>query len=794
MNTLGDLASAPGSLSQAASAAIATKSLSGVTAGTAAYGPDQTWLYQSGSLVRVPLDLVSAYFLGRCIDVSTIYPTGHGPIGSTQTPSSLGYSTIAAYIADLPTRFQAPATSFSFATPLVTDQCGWIAWQTAANYIFDNWGGADAVGSLIFSQPHVVNRTITVNAAGIEIRGVGVAPGNGGPSIAYNGSGGTIDAPVAILDLYNYDEFNYANGHALNTDTSGIKAYLSNFTLLGKSTNIATDMFSTSQNVSGYVSGIRLRAFNGCRIQGVAFGGVLYDGIYSTAPSLFVEINGCGFHGVHRDGISFCGFAGNFTTETWITHNDFGFVGRYAIICDFNGSTTATPNILYNSFEHVYPQSFYLNHREWFVCGVAAGICLHGCDDAIVSGNYWEGVVGNVGGNIACDAAIHLHKCLPITITDDNLQHLYVTSEDVNQVISTAGLTYQNGKGGGLTAVTGITKANPGVVHAVAHGLSNGDVVRMFNVSGMTQVNGPAFTVTVVDVDHVSIGVDTSAYGTYTTGGRITTGTRYLDITDTRNYRVGYTSNFGQVSRVTLRALPSLAKIIFADDFTLDQTTFSSIEDSGFGFWKVATTNASARDGKKVQPLATSGAAIYANSPNCVAYRNAGNDSRLYGQFDTFTQSGNFKCRGPTAPTWAATTAYSDTFTADYLFSVQQLIQPTSGNWTGFLYQYTTAGISGSSEPIWPTTIGATVSDGTATLTCVARSYLSTENLRAEVMEFGMRRFQGNAAPTAGRFARGDKMIYSVPDAGGGANPFIGQVATAGGVPGTWKTFGAISA
>src|SRR5262249_23610571 len=151
-------------------------------------------------------------------------------------------------------------------------------------------------------------------------------------------------------------EFDYANGRTVNTSTSGIKAYLNNFTLSGK----GGDMRSSRQDVSAYVQGIRLRAFNGCRIEGINFTGTLYDGIYCTAPSVFIEINGCRFFGLHRDGIAFCAFAGNFTTEIWITHNDFGWIGRYGILLDLAGAIAPTPNILYNTFEFVYPESYYL--------------------------------------------------------------------------------------------------------------------------------------------------------------------------------------------------------------------------------------------------------------------------------------------------------------------------------------------------------------------------------------------------------------------------------------------------
>ncbi len=48
----------------------------------------------------------------------------------------------------------------------------------------------------------------------------------------------------------------------------------------------------------------------------------------------------------------------------------------------------------------------------------------------------------------------------------------------------------------GLTAIAGITKADPGVVTtSLAHGRSDGDRVLILDVLGMTEVNGQVFTV-----------------------------------------------------------------------------------------------------------------------------------------------------------------------------------------------------------------------------------------------------------------------------------------------------------
>ena len=77
----------------------------------------------------------------------------------------------------------------------------------------------------------------------------------------------------------------------------------------------------------------------------------------------------------------------------------------------------------------------------------------------------------------------------------------------------------------GDKTISGITKANPGVVTATAHGYSNGDFVVISSVVGMTQVNNKTFKVSnkatntfeLQDVDGNN--VDTSGYSTYSSAG-----------------------------------------------------------------------------------------------------------------------------------------------------------------------------------------------------------------------------------------------------------------------------------
>ncbi len=67
--------------------------------------------------------------------------------------------------------------------------------------------------------------------------------------------------------------------------------------------------------------------------------------------------------------------------------------------------------------------------------------------------------------------------------------------------------------------ISAISKENPAKVTIADHGFANGDKIYIANVAGMTQVNGSIYTVTVVDAGNITIGVDSSDYGAYSSGG-----------------------------------------------------------------------------------------------------------------------------------------------------------------------------------------------------------------------------------------------------------------------------------
>lgn len=66
--------------------------------------------------------------------------------------------------------------------------------------------------------------------------------------------------------------------------------------------------------------------------------------------------------------------------------------------------------------------------------------------------------------------------------------------------------------------ITGITKANPGVVTATAHGLNNGDFV-VLTVSGMHQLDGRVFRIANKTTDTFELeGENTTNYDTFSSG------------------------------------------------------------------------------------------------------------------------------------------------------------------------------------------------------------------------------------------------------------------------------------
>jgi len=72
----------------------------------------------------------------------------------------------------------------------------------------------------------------------------------------------------------------------------------------------------------------------------------------------------------------------------------------------------------------------------------------------------------------------------------------------------------------GQTDITGISQANPAVVTVANHRLNTGDVVKIYNVSGMTEINELQSQVTVVNDTSFQLNeIDSSSFTAYTSGG-----------------------------------------------------------------------------------------------------------------------------------------------------------------------------------------------------------------------------------------------------------------------------------
>jgi hypothetical protein len=73
--------------------------------------------------------------------------------------------------------------------------------------------------------------------------------------------------------------------------------------------------------------------------------------------------------------------------------------------------------------------------------------------------------------------------------------------------------------------ITGITKASPPVVTVTAHGLVSGDVVKLHDIVGMTELNDEVAVVNVLNSSTFELlGKDSTSYTTWASGGQIDKG------------------------------------------------------------------------------------------------------------------------------------------------------------------------------------------------------------------------------------------------------------------------------
>ena len=187
-----------------------------------------------------------------------------------------------------------------------------------------------------------------------------------------------------------------------------------------------------------------------------------------------------------------------------------------------------------------------------------------------------------------------------VGMTDVN-KKTYIVGEQQTNTFELFSNTKQN------TTITAITKANPCQVTAVGHGLVSTDEIGFFNVGGMTELNGNGYTVTKIDDDNFTIGVDSSGFTTFTAAGDIrhavdsTAFTTYVSGGEARE-RVTAISNLthleGQTVQILAEGATHADKVVASGAITLDRP--ASKVHAGLAYvsdFETLRLDAGARDG-----------------------------------------------------------------------------------------------------------------------------------------------------------------------------------------------------
>lgn len=711
MSDLGDLASAPATLADAAAAAIQTIDIGDLTAATGANANDQVPAIQDGALKLVGFDLLALGLRGRVINVGTICPTGVNIIdvvgSGGQTPRTLGYSTMAAYIGDLPHEYRASVTSFSLTTLTIDDQTGAIALQTALNYIWDNWGGAAqaAAGAVTWSGRLRINRRIIGNGIGIGVLGDVFGERAGGTILSACDSTNaslwstspTVDDQDWMLHLYNYDNFNYISpDRTPQIDISGMPALVKYVSFEGPGNN------SLTSAPTCWVSGLRTDATFGSHVHGCTFGNGVIDGWNVTGPSLWVFFTQNRGYGVHRDCFSVLPSTVQTTTTINSHDNYFGAVGRY---CNFFGQWTSIGSQS-RCFNNIYEQAdsswWWQNHPEAWLQGVKASDGFVDCAGLHRYGNYYEGSAGPG----TCDVDVHLLGGGNVDLdNDENLSLIALSAYDPDQDRTNAAIAFSDP----WLAVTAVSKASTAHATITSNTLTDGALVRFYiangGLNGMGQLFGPKFmlknnTGTGADLwkPDGSAPIDSTAWSTFTgVNTRLTTGERYFDITDQRNFRVTYPGKMGanSFSRVHFKNLGG-ATVFMPYQMLFDGTDRIVFENVPVTLIGVPTKPAVNNEGHAVVPIAGA-VAIYQPTPLDVVFKNCSIDSRILATYENRGKNGSYVTNAG-FPGWTASTVVTNLLNS---FRQLPMLTPTAANWNGLAYQCVVGGTTGSSEPTW---------------------------------------------------------------------------------------------
>lgn len=186
--------------------------------------------------------------------------------------------------------------------------------------------------------------------------------------------------------------------------------------------------------------------------------------------------------------------------------------------------------------------------------------------------------------------------------------------------LSAQGSTLTIGTSGSAKTITAITKANPAVVTSTAHGLTDGTVVTIASVAGMTEINGKVAVIVSTGANTFQlVGVDSTNFTTYTSGGTATPTAAKVG-----NWKT-WSGLDGQAGDIDVTDLDSLAKEFRAG--LVDYGSFS-------GTCQFSQTDAGQ------QALRSSQAAAGPSSAFVVTHKSGAVIARFNGYAKQFTQSG----------------------------------------------------------------------------------------------------------------------------------------------------------
>jgi hypothetical protein len=107
---------------------------------------------------------------------------------------------------------------------------------------------------------------------------------------------------------------------------------------------------------------------------------------------------------------------------------------------------------------------------------------------------------------------------------------------------------FQQGAGLG-GSISNATQANPCQITSVNHQLQNGSIITINNVSGMVELNGNTYTITVVDTNNFTLnGVDSTGFTAYISGGTWTSNNTFSFTLFGNNQNPFPQPNFGILS------------------------------------------------------------------------------------------------------------------------------------------------------------------------------------------------------------------------------------------------------